>query len=154
MLSDPSLTQSSIYFRAYTNATLREVGLGNFYLKELQPWRKMLAEGLTTWSETGAPNTRSDCHAWGASPNYEIFRTLVGIESMAPGFRQVRIAPNIGKLRHVSATVPHPRGAIAVDLTNTGSLTALITLPHGVTGKFVWKGQTKPLHEGHNRLVF
>ncbi|MGH9608282.1 MAG: alpha-L-rhamnosidase C-terminal domain-containing protein [Bryobacteraceae bacterium] len=154
MLSDPSLTQSSIYFRAYTNATLREVGLGNLYLKELQPWRKMLAEGLTTWSETEAPNTRSDCHAWGASPNYEIFRTLVGIESMAPGFRQVRIAPNIGKLRHVSASIPHPGGAIAVDLTNTGSLTGNVTLPHGVTGEFVWKGQTKPLHEGHNRLVF
>ncbi|MGH9582836.1 MAG: alpha-L-rhamnosidase C-terminal domain-containing protein [Bryobacteraceae bacterium] len=151
MLSDdPTITQSSIYFRAYTNATLREVGLGDRYLKHLQPWRTMLREGLTTWSETDMPDTRSDCHAWGASPNYEIFRTLVGIESMAPGFSKVRIAPNIGKLRHVSATIPHPRGEITVDLTNTAD----VTLPEGVTGEFVWKGQEKPLHEGRNRLVF
>jgi hypothetical protein len=154
MLSDPSLTQSSIYFRAYTNATLREVGLGSLYLKELQPWRDMLSEGLTTWSETGAPNARSDCHAWGASPNFEIFRTLVGVESMAPRFRKVRIAPNIGNLRHVEATIPHPGGSIIVDLVNTESFTAHVTLPEGVTGEFVWKGQTKLLHEGHNHLTF
>jgi alpha-L-rhamnosidase len=154
MLSDPTLEKSSIYFRAYTNATLRKVGLGDQYLQNLGPWRAMLQEGLTTWAETDMPDTRSDCHAWGASPNFEIFRTLVGIESIAPGFRKVRIAPNIGNLRHVSASMPHPRGEIEVDLTNTGSLTADVTLPEGVTGEFVWNGQKKELHEGRNELVF
>jgi len=152
MLSDTTLEKSSIYFRAYTNATLREVGLGDQYLENLGPWLNMLQEGLTTWAETDTPNTRSDCHAWGASPNYEIFRTLVGIESIAPGFHMVRIAPNMGNLEQVSAAIPHPRGQITVDLRHHGSLSADISLPQGVTGELVWRGQRKPLHEGLNRI--
>jgi len=152
MLSDKTIEKSSIYFRAYTNATLREVGLGDRYLENLGPWLAMLQEGLTTWAETDTPNTRSDCHAWGASPNYEIFRTLVGIESIAPGFHMVRIAPNMGDLEHVSAAIPHPRGQITVDLMHHGALSAAISLPQGVTGELVWRGQRKPLHEGLNRI--
>lgn len=149
---DPSLEQSSIYFRAYTNATLREVGSGDRYLATLGPWRDMLKDGLTTWSEWNGPDTRSDCHAWGASPNFEIFRTLVGIDSAAPGFRAVRIAPNLGSLKHVSASMPHPRGDITVEYVNERRFTADVSLPAGVTGEFVWAGSTKPLHPGRNHL--
>jgi alpha-L-rhamnosidase len=52
----------------------------------------MLNRGLTTWAETADPTTRSDCHAWSASPNYELFRTVLGIDSAAPGFRRVNPA--------------------------------------------------------------
>ena len=54
-IADSSLAQSSIYFRAYTNATLREVGLGDKYLDVLGPWREMLGEGLSTWAEWNGP---------------------------------------------------------------------------------------------------
>jgi alpha-L-rhamnosidase len=153
MFNDPSLEQSSIYFRAYTNATLREAGLGDRYLATLGPWRDMLKDGLTTWSEWNGPDTRSDCHAWGASPNFEIFRTLVGISSAAPGFRRVRIAPNIGALTHVTATIPHPDGEISVDYVNDGHFSATVTLPPGISGEFLWAGAAKTLHPGRNRLV-
>lgn len=152
IFSDASLEQSSIYFRAYTNATLRASGLGSRYLDTLNPWRDMLKDGLTTWSEWNGPDTRSDCHAWGASPNFEIFRTLVGIDSAAPGFRGVRIAPNLGTLKHLSASMPHPRGTITVDYSNEARFTADVTLPDGVSGEFVWAGSSKPLHPGLNHL--
>lgn len=154
MFSDPAMEQSSIYFRAYTNATLREVGLGSRYLDSLGPWREMLKDGLTTWSEWNGPDTRSDCHAWGASPNFEIFRTLVGIDSSAPGFRAVRIAPNIGTLKHVSAAMPHPKGQITVEYDNARHFTADVTLPEGITGEFVWRGSSKRLHPGKNHLTW
>ena len=109
VISDASIAQSSIYFFGhYTNATLRKVGLGGRYLDMLGPWREMLTQGLTTWAEWSGPDARSDCHAWGASPNYEVLRTVAGIESLAPGFRRVHIAPNLGKLEHISATCPIP----------------------------------------------
>jgi hypothetical protein len=114
----------------------------------------MLKDGLTTWSEWNGPDTRSDCHAWGASPNFEIFRTLVGIESAAPGFHAVRIAPNIGRLKHVSASMPHPKGQITVDYRNEERFTAEVTLPEGISGEFVWAGVAKPLHAGQNRLTW
>jgi len=154
IFSDSTLEASSIYFRAYTNATLREVNLGGRYLDTLGPWREMLKDGLTTWSEWNGPDTRSDCHAWGASPNFEIFRTLVGIESAAPGFRRVRIAPSLGSLKHVSASMPHPKGQIIVELTNETRFTADVTLPPRIAGEFVWAGSAKTLHPGHNHLVW
>jgi alpha-L-rhamnosidase len=151
-MSDNSLAQSSIYFRAYTNAALREAGLGDRYLDSLGPWREMLAQGLTTWAEWNGTDTRSDCHAWGASPNFELLRTVAGIESAAPGFKRVRIAPNLGSSKHISATMPHPKGEIQVDLLRKGEtqLVADVTLPDGVIGQFEWSGLYRPLVAGKN----
>lgn len=155
VIGDSSLAQSSIYFRAYTNATLREVGLGDKYLDMLGPWREMLRQGLTTWAEVSGPDSRSDCHAWGASPNFELFRTIAGIESMSPGFGSVRIAPNLGNLKHVSATMPHPKGEIHVDLQKlNGKLVADVELPPGISGEFDWMAKRHSLKSGKNHLEF
>jgi hypothetical protein len=53
----------------------------------------------------GAPS-RSDCHAWSASPNIEIFRTVLGVDSAAPGFRRVSVRPHLGKLKSAAGAVP------------------------------------------------
>jgi hypothetical protein len=154
MIADPNLVQASIYFRAYTNAALREVGLGDRYLDQLEPWRQILKNGLTTWAEKADPS-RSDCHAWGASPNFELLRTVAGIDSMAPGFARVRVAPNLGKLTQVHARMPHPKGEIDVLLVQRGaSLTADVELPAGITGEFDWAGAKKQLAAGKNHLTF
>jgi hypothetical protein len=150
---DQSLVQCSIYFRHYLHSAMNKAGAGGRYLEMLGPWRAMLDRGLTTWAETSDP-TRSDCHAWGASPNYELFRTVLGIDSAAPGFARVSIRPFLGKLTHVSGSIPHPKGEIAVTLTlDNGKLNAGVTLPAGVEGKFEWHGQTRDLHPGENRLT-
>ena len=151
-MNDPELAQSSIYFRAYTNAVLREVGLGDRYIGMLGPWKEMLRDGLTTWSEWNGADTRSDCHAWGASPNFELLRTVAGIESMAPGFKRVRIAPNLGKFKEVSAQMPHPNGVIEVRLVEKTGLDAEVTLPRGTNGELDWHGTTHDLHAGRNHL--
>jgi hypothetical protein len=136
------------------NAALREAGLGDRYLDQLGPWRTMLQDGLSTWAETDGP-TRSDCHAWGASPNYELLRTVAGIDSMGIGFGKVRIAPNMGKLEHVKARMPHPKGEIVVDLARNGAqLTADVELPASVTGEFDWHGVKRRLTPGHNHVRF
>jgi alpha-L-rhamnosidase len=66
---DQSLVQCSIYFRHYLHSAMNKAGAGDRYLDMLGPGARMLDRGLTTWAETADP-TRSDCHAWGASPNY------------------------------------------------------------------------------------
>lgn len=153
LLTDPSIAQSTIYFRAYTNGILRTSGLGDRYLEQLGAWRQMLSQGLTTWAEWNGDDVRSDCHAWGASPNFELLRTVAGISSAAPGFRMVSIAPHLGKLEGVSASMPHPRGSIRVELRRDGKkLTAEIELPAGVPGMFEWGGQRRALSPGKSRL--
>jgi hypothetical protein len=153
VLTDASLVPCSIYFRHYLHAAVNRTGLGDRYLDLLGPWRQMLAEGLTTWAETNEPDVRSDCHAWGASPNFELFRTVLGIDSAAPGFRRVVIRPFLGRLTRVSGAIPHPRGEVAVTLNvNAGRLDAEVTLPEGVEGELVWGETRRPLVSGRSRM--
>lgn len=114
LLTDHDLIQVTIYFRYYLNQALNKAGLGDELLDHLQVWKEQMALGLTTWAERPEPS-RSDCHAWGSSPNIEFYRIILGVDSDAPGFGKVCIAPNLGTLKKVSGIVPHPLGDIAVD---------------------------------------
>ena len=97
--------------------------------------------------------TRSDCHAWGASPNIEFFRIVLGIESDAPYFEKVKIEPHLGTIKQISGEMPHPAGKISVDYSNSESgLKAEINLPEGISGTFVWKGKNYDLAGGLNKL--
>ncbi len=157
VLEDHKLTQCSLYFRHYLYAALNQAGEGDRYIAQLADWYTMIDKyGLTTFSEVldkpGAP-TRSDCHAWSASPNYELFHTVLGVDSAAPHFSRVLVRPFLGPLQRVSGSVPHPKGAIEVKLERSGAgVKAEITLPAGVPGEFVWKAARQPLRPGPNKL--
>ena len=152
LLSDTSLAPASIYFKFYLHQALIKAGLGDEYLKWLDVWRKNIELGLTTWAETSdAERTRSDCHAWGASPNIEFFRTLLGIDSSAPNFKVVIIEPHLGSIKKISGEMPHPSGKVSVKYDNTGpNLNAEINLPVKTTGTFIWKGKKYILKAGKN----
>ncbi len=112
----------------------------------------MLQQGLSTFAEEPDP-TRSDCHAWSASPNYELLSLVCGIRPASPGFRTVTIKPALGNLKTCRGVVPVEGGQIEVSYTVTGNkLDATIILPKGITGKLVWKNKTLPLHSGSQSL--
>jgi alpha-L-rhamnosidase len=99
------------------------------------------------------PDSRSDSHARGASPNIELFRTVLGIESAAPGFRRVRIRPHLGALAQASGSIPHPAGTLSLKLRMKQSkLEAEIDLPPGVRGEFEWRGSRAALEPGRKVL--
>ncbi|MEO6547997.1 MAG: alpha-L-rhamnosidase N-terminal domain-containing protein [Ferruginibacter sp.] len=154
MLIDASLAPASIYFKYYLHQALVKAGLGDDYLNWLGKWQENIALGLTTWAEISDVNmARSDCHAWGASPNIEFYRTILGIDTDAPGFFKVKIEPHLGKLRNVSGEMPHPNGKISVQYSFINEqINALINLPQKVTGRFIWKGKSYPLKTGKNNL--
>lgn len=153
-MADSTLIQATIYFRYYVHQALKKAGLGDLYLDNLQIWRDQMALGLTTWAESPEPS-RSDCHAWGASPNIELFRILLGIDSQSPGFQEIRIVPSLCTLKEVSGTMPHPNGFIrtAYQVDKRGKLTARIELPQGTSGVFAWKGKEYPLKAGKQTIV-
>jgi hypothetical protein len=155
LLADTTLTPASYYFSFYVLEALRKAGLGERYIEQLAPWQKMLALGLTSAPENPEP-TRSDTHAWAAHPNYGLLATVLGVRPSSPGFRTVRIAPALGPLRHAEGHVPHPLGDIAVAFERTGErgLRAEITLPVGLAGELVWRGQQRKLHSGQQTLRF
>jgi alpha-L-rhamnosidase len=152
MLAAPGLAEPGLFFKFYVHVAQAKVGEGDTYLDRLDDWRTMLGRGLTTFAETvdrpGAAS-RSDCHAWSASPNIEIFRTVLGVDSMAPGFRRVSVRPHLGKLARAEGSVPHPKGSIDVRLAERD---ATIVLPPGITGEFEWRGVTQGLTPGINSI--
>ena len=149
VLTDATLTQSTYYFSFYLLEALRKAGLGDRYVEQLAPWRGMLAMGLTTVPETPEP-TRSDSHAWSAHPNYGLLATVLGVRPAAPGFRTVRIAPQLGPLQRAEGRVPHPLGSDHVRLSRTpgGGLRAEVTLPEGLEGVLEWGGKQAALRPG------
>lgn len=155
LLQDTSLAQCSIYFKYYLHLALVKAALGNGYLDWLDVWRENIKLGLTTWAEEPDPEvSRSDCHAWGSSPNIEVYRTVLGIDSDAPGFQKVRITPHLGTITEISGTMPHPNGKLSVHYSLKHSQWKfMISLPVRTTGILVWKGKEYPLTVGMNELT-
>lgn len=156
ILSTPNLAPASIYFRYYVHQALTKAGLGDDYVSWLDKWKENIQLGLTTWAEISeVTEARSDCHAWGSSPNIEYFRIVLGIDSDAPGFSKVRIEPHLGKLTFAHGEIPHPNGSVRASYRLEKTTWKIsLTLPAGVTGTFRWQGKEMPLREGNNEFNF
>lgn len=154
ILKDSTLAQCSIYFKYYMHLALTKAGLGDQYLSWLDVWRDDIRLGLSTWAEEPDPQvSRSDCHAWGASPNIEVYRTIIGIDSDAPGFKKVKVTPHLGEIRNISGSMPHPDGTITFDYAlKADKFDVTLVLPDQVTGTLVWKGRNYTLKPGKNKL--
>jgi alpha-L-rhamnosidase len=146
------LTPASYYFRFYLARALEHAGLGNLYLSSLGPWRELLPMGFSTWPEMPG-DSRSDSHAWSAHPTYDLLTIVGGVHPASPGFRTVRIAPQLGDLKKLTVRYPHPLGEIVAHYEVTGSgLHTEITLPSGLSGTFEWQGKSHPLRAGKTTL--
>jgi hypothetical protein len=153
VLYDSSLSQATFYYRFYLTRAMIKAGLGSLYYSQLTPWRDMLKMGLTTFAEQPDP-TRSDCHAWSASPNYDFLATLCGILPDAPGFKEVLIRPELGKLKEVNGSMPIPSGMVEVSLSRNGKsgISGEITLPRNTGGRLVWGGKEIKLRGGRQQI--
>ena len=144
----PAISPASYYYRFYLNRALEHAGMGDQYIQQLQPWRNMIALGLTTWAEQPEP-TRSDSHAWSAHPNFDLLNIVAGIQPASLGFKTVLIAPHLGPLHTLTASYPHPLGPIQVQYTLlNGSLHAVVHLPSGLSGTFRWHDRSYPIPQG------
>jgi alpha-L-rhamnosidase len=145
-INDKTLIQPTMYFRFYLTQALKKAGLADRYLETLGLWSDMLKKGLTTFAENPDP-ARSDCHAWSASPNYDFLATIAGIRPGMPGFKSIEMEPALGTLNFIKGQMPHPAGNIIFNLKRNGTkgISGEITLPEGMTGKFIWNGKSIPL---------
>lgn len=153
MLADTTLSPSSYYFDFYKMEALLKSGKGDSYTEHLGSWKTMLDLGLTTFAERSDP-TRSDCHAWSASPLYHFLSIVAGIRPSEAGFKKVKITPHLGNLAWIEATMPHREGNISLKL-NQGpnqTMTGFIMLPPGLDGDFEWNGHQMKLNAGLNSI--
>lgn len=153
ILTDQSLSQVTFYYRFYLIRALKKVGMADQYTEQLKPWKDMLALGLTTFAENPDP-TRSDCHAWSASPNYDFLATICGITPIDHGFSTVEINPSFGSLTEIEGTMPHPLGTIQVNLKRYGNngVEGFVSLPEGLSGRFMWQEKIINLNSGYQKI--
>ncbi len=146
--------KSGFFFFFFRHEAMEKAGLGDEFLKVLDPWRKQLAAGFTTWGEGDSLEPRSDSHDWSSGPNVQVFTLICGIRPAAPGFKRVAIRPHLNGLPWAKATAPHPDGEISVSLKAVGAegIEAEIALPPTVSGWFEWDGKTVALHGGRQSL--
>jgi len=147
------LAEATIYFSHYVFEAARVMGRTDEIHPRLDLWRGLVANGLRTTVEKPEP-TRSDCHAWGAHPLFHFHATFAGIRPAEPGFRKVRIQPQLGPLTFVESEIPHPSGRIKARIDRVGGGYRIqATLPTGVTGEAVANGRTVPLISGEQTVV-
>jgi hypothetical protein len=153
ILNNKNLAQCTLYFKFYLFEALEKAGQADQFTASLIPWEKMIGAGLTTFAETPDP-TRSDCHAWSASPVYYFLSLVCGIKPADPGFKSIRIEPHLGNMKSIDATMPHQLGLIHVILQKDkeNHLRGEITLPIQLDGVFIWNGERKQLHGGINKI--
>jgi alpha-L-rhamnosidase len=151
LLNDKELAQCTLYFKYYLFEALEKAGQADQFTASLIPWKEMLDAGLTTFAERPDP-TRSDCHAWSASPVYYFLSLVSGIKPAEPGFKSVRIEPHFGNLQFIEATMSVKLGTIKVKLQKKpgNHLHGEIILPDKLTGIYIWNGERKYLYGGIN----
>jgi hypothetical protein len=155
ILDQQDLIQATVYFRFYLFRALQKTGMGNEYLRQIEPWKIMLDLGLTTFAEREF-DMRSDCHAWSASPCFDLLHTVAGIYPGEPGFTSVVIEPNPGHLNLINAKMPHPQGMIEVDLERKGKqgISGKVSLPGNLTGVFIWNSEKTELGGGAQKILY
>jgi len=79
-------------------------------------WGQQVDAGATTFWEMFHPEedrlTRSHCHGWSAAPVVFLTQHVLGVQSAAPGYSQILIAPKPGGLTWAHGHVPTPHGTI------------------------------------------
>lgn len=156
LVNAPDLARCTVYFSYYLFDAYFKFGRGDLFLKRLDLWRDYVARDAKTtleMPETETQDSRSDCHAWGAHPLIFMQRGLAGVQSAAPFFARVRVAPSPGSLAFIRSKTPHPKGFVETDLRFDGAkVSGSVVLPEGVEGEFVWKKHLIKLTAGRNLL--
>jgi hypothetical protein len=152
VLRKEAMTPATLYWSFYVFEALEKAGLGDEYLKHLEVWESVMDLGVTTWPESG-PNSRSECHAWGASPNYHFLKIVAGISPMAPAFKKVRLQPNFGNGDTLKVSFPHHMGTINLTLNKKQNrLEGSVTLPEGIAAVLIWNDQEVKLNKVFNEV--
>ncbi|MBD3187289.1 Bacterial alpha-L-rhamnosidase [Candidatus Bathyarchaeota archaeon] len=102
------------FFQHHVNKFFDKVGRHDLLLKFIRKWLPMLRLGKTgtiweTWSIHG-----SECHAWAATPAFDLSTYWLGVRPAAPGFERIEISPTFHHLESVDGMFPTCRGDVKV----------------------------------------
>jgi alpha-L-rhamnosidase len=117
----------SILHDAVARAGRRDL-IADFCLK----WWPQIQRGNTTFEEywNGPVGEASRCHAWSATPTYDLTTHVLGVRPTEPGYRKAAIHPRFGSLTKLTGRIPTPHGMIEISLERDKG--GAIAIPAGV----------------------
>ncbi|HUO04905.1 MAG TPA: alpha-L-rhamnosidase C-terminal domain-containing protein [Candidatus Binataceae bacterium] len=123
------------YFSHFLHDAIVRAGRTDLIPSRCLKWWPQIERGNTAFEEywDARPGTGSRCHAWSATPTYDLTAHVLGVRPVAPGFAKVAIEPRFGLFKHLEGRVPTPHGLIEVtlDCERGGE----IVLPGSVTAR-------------------
>jgi hypothetical protein len=119
------MVEAEPFFQYVVHDALAAAGRHDLILESCRHWQVFVDAGETTWPECWVGGTK--CHGWSSTPTSDLVRYIAGITPGDPGYTSVRIAPVLGDLAWVKATVPTPHGFVTVEARADG--TVLIDSP-------------------------
>jgi alpha-L-rhamnosidase len=95
-------------------------------------WWPQIERGNTTFEEywSGPAGEASRCHAWSATPTYDLITHVLGVRPTQPGYTMAEIRPHFGALKRLAGKVPTPHGMIDISLERDRG--GSVTLPNGI----------------------
>lgn len=149
-----TMARTSIWYSHYLFEALESIGRTDIFYERLKKWLELEQKGFKTTPETFKDSVRSDCHAWGAHPLQHYYTTIVGIKPGSMGFQTVEIAPNLGMLKWVKASLVHPKGKIIVEFHQQDEkFWGHISLPEGIYGKLRFNNSIIELNPGIQEVM-
>lgn len=138
---DPAtdVVRCNTYFSHFLYSALGKAGRFDLAVQHMRTlYGGMLATGTETLWESVEP-VASLCHAFSATPVFQLSAHALGVSPLAPGFTRARVAPQWADLAWASGSYPTPRGPIEVEWrrdAKTGHVDVRLGIPPGVTVRF------------------
>ncbi|MFH1741993.1 MAG: alpha-L-rhamnosidase C-terminal domain-containing protein [bacterium] len=139
LFDDPALRSTTFYFAHYLHEIAEQLGQPQRILDDMARWKHMLDKGTTTWWEEPG-KSRSECHAWSATPTYRLMSLVLGVRPLEPGFKRTEIRPYPGGLEWAKGTVPTPYGEIKVNWNREPAFVVEVSVPEGIEADVILPG--------------
>ena len=118
---DQDVVRANTYFAHFVYAAYIRAGRMDLALEAIRrDYGPMIATGTETLWESFEPEA-SLCHAFSASPVYQLSAGVLGITPTAPGFSEFSVRPQLGDLAEAAGCYPTPQGPIRVSWHRLGN---------------------------------
>jgi len=145
------------FFSYFVHRALAKVGATDKLMSRIEErWGAMLDAGATTWWEEWVQRpSSSECHAWSASPTFDLSTEVLGVQPIAPGFASFRVAPRTAGLTFAKGVFPTVKGDIQVDWTIDKHVFSLnVLVPAETTAEVVLPVAKASRVRANNTLVW
>jgi alpha-L-rhamnosidase len=128
-----SVVMAQPFFSHLLHDAMVRAGRRDLLQSRCLKWWPQIERGNTVFEEywQARSGTGSRCHAWSATPTYDLTTHVLGVKPQKPGYLEAEIAPWFGSLRHLEGVVPTPHGFI--ELTLDRDRGGEIVIPPGIT---------------------